>query len=98
MDHPCGLSRVILFISYESAKNTVRLLFWSGQSFDEPGLSPVGKNKGALVRLETKEFPHLPILLDSIHPSTRTYSLPPSLSVPSALPTYCRPSRVSVIR
>ena len=28
-------------------KNHVQLLFWSGQSFDEAGLTPVGKHKAA---------------------------------------------------
>lgn len=34
-------------VGYESAKDAVRLLFWSGQSFEEAGLSPVGKHKAA---------------------------------------------------
>lgn len=32
---------------YESAKDAIRLLFWSGQSFNEPDLNPIGKNKAA---------------------------------------------------
>ena len=31
-------------------KNHVQLLFWSGQSFDEAGLFPVGKHKAAEAR------------------------------------------------
>ena len=31
-------------------KNHVQLLFWSGQSFDEAGLTPVGKHKAAEAR------------------------------------------------
>ncbi len=34
-------------VGYSKAKNNVRLLFWSGQSFDEPGLKPEGKFKAA---------------------------------------------------
>lgn len=36
---------------YSSLKNNVQLLFWSGQSFDEPGLEPEGSFKAAQVRL-----------------------------------------------
>ena len=35
---------------YSKLKNCVQLLFWSGQSFDEVGLSPEGKYKAAEVR------------------------------------------------
>lgn len=35
---------------YSKLKNSVRLLFWSGQSFDEPKLSNEGKFKAAEVR------------------------------------------------
>jgi len=34
-------------VGYSKLKNHVQLLFWSGQSFDEAGLSPVGKHKAA---------------------------------------------------
>ena len=32
---------------YHKLKDCVRLLFWSGQSFDEPGLKPEGSFKAA---------------------------------------------------
>lgn len=35
---------------YSKLKDSVRLLFWSGQSFDEPGLTPEGKFKAAEAR------------------------------------------------
>lgn len=35
---------------YDVLKNCVRLLFWSGQSFDEPGLSAEGTFKAAEAR------------------------------------------------
>ncbi|MCA9105063.1 MAG: DUF1801 domain-containing protein [Planctomycetales bacterium] len=35
---------------YSKLKNCMRLLFWSGQSFDEPGLDPEGKFKAAEAR------------------------------------------------
>ena len=35
---------------YSKLKNCVQLLFWSGQSFEEAGLTPAGKYKAAEVR------------------------------------------------
>jgi hypothetical protein len=35
---------------YDSLKGAVRLLFWSGQSFGEPGLQPEGSFKAAEAR------------------------------------------------
>ncbi len=37
-------------VGYDKLKNCVRLLFWSGQSFDEAGLQPEGKFKAADAR------------------------------------------------
>lgn len=34
-------------VGYSKLKGNVRLLFWSGQSFDEPGLTKEGKFKAA---------------------------------------------------
>ncbi|MFO0858977.1 MAG: DUF1801 domain-containing protein [Phycisphaerales bacterium] len=34
-------------VGYHKLKDCVRLLFWSGQSFDEPGLVPEGSFKAA---------------------------------------------------
>ena len=34
-------------VGYSKLKNNVRVMFWSGQSFDEPGLSPSGSFKAA---------------------------------------------------
>jgi hypothetical protein len=36
-------------VGYWVRKNGVQLLFWSGQSFDEPGLKPEGKFKAAVM-------------------------------------------------
>jgi hypothetical protein len=35
---------------YSALKNDIQLLFWSGQSFDEPGLEPEGTFKAAQKR------------------------------------------------
>lgn len=37
-------------VGYDKLKDSVRLMFWSGQSFDEPGLTPEGSFKAAEVR------------------------------------------------
>lgn len=37
-------------VGYHRLKDSVRLLFWSGQSFDEPGLAPEGSFKAAEAR------------------------------------------------
>lgn len=37
-------------VGYDKLKDSVRLLFWSGQSFDEPGLKPEGSFKAAEAR------------------------------------------------
>jgi hypothetical protein len=45
-------------VGYRARKGYVQLLFWSGQSFDEPGLRPEGKFKAAEVRLtEAAQIP-----------------------------------------
>lgn len=40
---------------YAVRKQNVQLLFWSGQSFEEPSLSPEGSFKAAEARFATKE-------------------------------------------
>lgn len=37
-------------VGYSRQKDAVQLLFWSGQSFDEPDLTPTGKHKAAQAR------------------------------------------------
>lgn len=37
-------------VGYDKLKDSVRLLFWSGQSFDEAGLHPEGSFKAAEIR------------------------------------------------
>lgn len=42
-------------VGYAVRKQNVQLLFWSGQSFEEPGLEPEGSFKAAEVRYAAKE-------------------------------------------
>jgi hypothetical protein len=37
-------------VGYDKLKDSVRVLFWSGQSFDEKGLLPEGSFKAAEIR------------------------------------------------
>ena len=45
----CGPARPV--VGYDRLKHSVRLLFWSGQSFSTPGLHPEGSFKAAEIRL-----------------------------------------------
>jgi len=42
-------------VGYSKLKGCVRLLFWSGQSFDEEGLRPEGTFKAAEARFTSAE-------------------------------------------
>ena len=45
--HPVWFLEGNPIVGYSKLKGCIRLLFWSGQSFDEPGLAPEGKFKAA---------------------------------------------------
>lgn len=42
-------------VGYSKLKGCIRLLFWSGRSFDEPGLQPEGTFKAAEARYTSSE-------------------------------------------
>ena len=42
-------------VGYSKLKDSVRLLFWSGQSFEETGLQPEGSFKAAEIRYTNAE-------------------------------------------
>lgn len=48
--HPVWFIEGNPIVGYDRLKNCVRLLFWSGQSFEEEGLAPEGKFKAAEAR------------------------------------------------
>ncbi|OJW84244.1 MAG: hypothetical protein BGO69_02695 [Bacteroidetes bacterium 46-16] len=48
--HPVWFLAGNPIVGYSKLKGSVRLLFWSGQSFDEPGLQPEGSFKAAEAR------------------------------------------------
>lgn len=51
--HPVWVIEGNPIVGYSKLKNCVRLLFWSGQSFDVPGLEPEGSFKAAEARYTT---------------------------------------------
>jgi len=48
--HPVWFLEGNPVVGYSKMKDCIRLLFWSGQSFDEEGLQPEGKFKAAEAR------------------------------------------------
>ena len=48
--HPVWFIEGNPIVGYDKLKDCVRLLFWSGQSFDEPGLANEGSFKAAEAR------------------------------------------------
>lgn len=53
--HPVWFLNGNPVVGYSKLKGNVRLLFWSGQSFDEPGLTPEGSFKAAEVRYTSED-------------------------------------------
>ncbi len=48
--HPVWFLEGNPIVGYSKLKDCIRLLFWSGESFDEPGLTPEGSFKAADAR------------------------------------------------
>jgi hypothetical protein len=53
--HPVWFLEGNPIVGYSKLKDSVRLLFWSGQSFDEAGLLPEGSFKAAEARYTSVE-------------------------------------------
>ncbi len=53
--HPVWFLEGNPIVGYSKLKDCVRLLFWSGQSFDQAGLQPEGKFKAAGARYTALE-------------------------------------------
>lgn len=53
--HPVWFLEGNPIVGYSKMKHSVRLLFWSGQSFEEAGLQPEGSFKAAEVRYTSVE-------------------------------------------
>ena len=51
--HPVWFLEGNPIVGYSKLKDSVRLLFWSGQTFEEPGLAPEGSFKAAEARYTT---------------------------------------------
>lgn len=52
--HPVWFLEGNPIVGYSKSKNCIRLLFWSGQLFDEPGLTNEGSFKAAEARYTDK--------------------------------------------
>ena len=48
--HPVWFINGNPIVGYSKLKDSIRLLFWSGQSFEEPALQPEGSFKAAEIR------------------------------------------------
>ena len=48
--HPVWFLEFNPIVGYNKLKDCIRLMFWSGQSFETPGLSPTGSFMAAEVR------------------------------------------------
>ncbi|HAK11691.1 MAG TPA: hypothetical protein DCO78_06665 [Chitinophagaceae bacterium] len=56
--HPVWFIEDNPIVGYSKQKQGIQLLFWSGQSFDEPSLKPEGKFKAAAYYLQdTADLP-----------------------------------------
>ncbi len=53
--HPVWFLEGNPLVGYDRLKDCLRLFFWSGQSFDEPGLAPSGTFKAAEKRYTSVE-------------------------------------------
>ncbi|MBS1574301.1 MAG: DUF1801 domain-containing protein [Bacteroidetes bacterium] len=53
--HPVWFLEGNPIVGYSKSKDSVRLLFWSGQSFEEAGLQPEGNFKAAEIRYTSDE-------------------------------------------
>ena len=53
--HPFWFLDCNPIVGYHKLKDSVRLLFWSGQSFEEENLKPEGKFKAAEIRFTSVE-------------------------------------------
>lgn len=53
--HPVWFLEGNPIVGYSKLKDSVRLIFWSGQSFDEPALGSEGKFKAAEARYTSED-------------------------------------------
>jgi hypothetical protein len=53
--HPVWFLEGNPIVGYHKLKDCIRILFWSGQSFEEPGLNPEGSFKAAEARYTSAE-------------------------------------------
>lgn len=69
--HPVWFLNGNPIAGYHKLKDCIRLLFWSGQSFDEPGLAPEGSFKAAEKRFNDVSEINIPELKRWLEKSRR---------------------------
>jgi hypothetical protein len=57
--HPVWFHNGNPVVGYSQMKNGIQILFWSGQSFTNSGLTPVGKFKAAGIYIDSKKDPRI---------------------------------------
>jgi hypothetical protein len=57
--HPVWFHNGNPVVGYSQMKNGIQILFWSGQSFTNSGLTPVGKFKAAGIYIDSKKDPKI---------------------------------------
>jgi hypothetical protein len=57
--HPVWFHNGNPVVGYSQMKNGIQILFWSGQSFTQSGLTPVGKFKAAGIYVSSKKDPKI---------------------------------------
>jgi hypothetical protein len=57
--HPVWFHNGNPIVGYSQMKNGIQILFWSGQSFAQSGLTPVGKFKAAGIYVSSKKDPRI---------------------------------------
>jgi hypothetical protein len=57
--HPVWFHNGNPIVGYSQMKNGIQILFWSGQSFTNSGLTPVGKFKAAGIYIDSKKDPKI---------------------------------------
>jgi hypothetical protein len=60
--HPVWFHDGNPIVGYSQMKNGVQILFWSGQSFTQSGLTPVGKFKAAGIYVSSNKDPGQAVL------------------------------------
>jgi len=82
--HPVWFLEQNPIVGYSKLKDCIRLLFWSGQSFDEPGLEAEGSFKAAEARYTSAD--QIAMLKDRLKADVCTIKDPLGKTTPPSTP------------